>query len=166
WDKAAQDTTGLEAFFEKHKDNYKWDERAVVSQYSLSESAKELINQVREYAKTHTPTEVLAKFNPADGEMVVSYQSRTYEKGRNETLNKMNWEVGSQSAVSINKRDRSYNWMKIEEILPPAPKTLKEARGYVVADYQDYLEKKWLESLKKEFKVKVNDVAFNSLVKK
>ena len=35
-----------------------------------------------------------------------------------------------------------------------------------MADYQDYLEKKWLESLKKEFKVKVNDVAFNSLVKK
>ncbi|GAB4248283.1 MAG: peptidylprolyl isomerase [Saprospiraceae bacterium] len=166
WDKAAQDTTGLETFFEKHKDNYKWDERAVVSQYSLSESAKELINQVREYAKTHTPTKVLAKFNPADGEMVVSYQNHTYEKGRNETLNKLNWEVGSQSAVSINKRDRSYNWMKIEEILPPAPKSLQEARGYVVADYQDYLEKKWLESLKKEFKVKVNDVAFNSLVKK
>ncbi|MAT54141.1 MAG: peptidylprolyl isomerase [Saprospirales bacterium] len=166
WDKAAQDTTGLEAFFEKHKDNYKWDERAVVSQYSLSESTKELINQVREYARTHTPTEVLAKFNPEDGDQILSYQSRKYEKGRNETLNKMKWEVGSQSAVSINKRDRSYNWMKIEEILPPAPKSLQEARGYVVADYQDYLEKKWLESLKKEFKVKVNDVAFNSLVKK
>ncbi len=166
WDKAARDTSGLEAFFEKNKDNYKWGERAVVSQYALSNSAKELINQIREFAKTHTPTEVLAKFNPADGDQVLSYQRRTYEKGRNETLNKMKWEVGSQSAVSVNKRDRSYNWMKIEEILPPAPKSLKEARGYVVADYQDYLEKKWLENLRKEFTVKVNDVAFNSLIKK
>lgn len=165
WDKAAQDSSGLAAFFEKHKDNYQWDERAVVSQYSLSNSAKELINQIREFAKNHSPDEVLAKFNPADGDKILSYQRRTYEKGRNETLNKMKWEPGSMSAVSINKRDRSYNWMKIEEILPPAPKSLDEARGYVVADYQDFLEKKWLEQLKKEFKVKVNEAAFNTLVK-
>lgn len=166
WDKAAQDTVGLEAFFEEHKDNYHWDERAVVTHYSLSDSAKELINKVREFAATHTPEEVLAKFNHADGDRVLSYQSRTYEKGRNETLNKMPWEVGSMSAASINQRDRSYNWMKIEEILPPAPKSLHEARGYVVADYQDHLEKKWLETLKQEFKVKVNEKVFQSLVKK
>lgn len=166
WDKAAQDTVGLEAFFAKHKDNYKWDERAGVSQYSLSNKAKELINQVREFAKTNAPNDVLAKFNQADSTQVLSYQSRDYEKGRNETLNKMDWTPGSMSAVSVDKRDLSYNWMKIEEILPPELKPLKDARGYVVADYQDYLEKKWLENLRSEFKVKVNDVAFSSLIKK
>ncbi len=166
WDKAAQDTVGLEAFFEKNRDKYVWDERAVVSQYSLVNSAKELSNQIREFCKDHNPEEVLAKFNSADGEKILSYQTRTYEKGRNETLNKMPWEVGAMSPIEINRRDQSYNWMKIEEILPPQPKTLAEARGYVVADYQDYLEKQWLQQLKKEFKVKVNEVAFKSLIKK
>jgi len=78
----------------------------------------------------------------------------------------MPWEVGALSPVELSKQNHSYNFFKIEEILPPGQKTLKESRGYVVADYQDYLEKVWLEQLKKEYKVKVNDKVFNRLVKK
>jgi peptidyl-prolyl cis-trans isomerase SurA len=81
-------------------------------------------------------------------------------------VDKMEWKVGAVSAVEQSKRDKSYNYYKLEKLLPPGQKSLQEARGYVVADYQDYLEKRWLESLRKEYKVKMNEKVFNSMVKK
>ena len=48
--------------------------------------------------------------------------------------------------------------------MSPQPKTLAEARGYVVADYQDYLEKQWLEELRNAYRVRVNDEVFEELV--
>jgi peptidyl-prolyl cis-trans isomerase SurA len=165
WDKASADSVGLAAFFEKNKANYKWEERAVLSQYSLVEKAKDKINQVREFAKTNNPEAVLANFNTEE-DKILSRTEKQYEKGRNEVVDKMEWKAGALSAVEISKRDKSYNFFKLEEVLAPGQKTLAEARGYVVADYQDYLEKRWLESLRKEYKVKTNEKVFNSLVKK
>ena len=166
WDKASQDTVGLQAFYDGHKENFQWKKRAVISQYSLDAKAKDLGDSLREFAKNNTPEAVLEKFNQNGGEKIVSYQNKLYEENRNEVLNKMPWEVGALSPVELSKQNHSYNFFKIEEILPPGQKTLKESRGYVVADYQDYLEKVWLEQLKKEYKVKVNDKVFNRLVKK
>ncbi|MBI1225248.1 MAG: peptidyl-prolyl cis-trans isomerase [Bacteroidetes bacterium] len=165
WDKASADSVGLEAFYEKNKANYKWEERAVLSQYALVEKAKDKINQIREFAKHNDPETVLAKFN-TDEDKILSRTEKQYEKGRNEVVDKMEWKVGALSPVDISKRDKSYNFFKLEEILQPGQKTLLEARGYVVADYQDYLEKRWLESLRKEYKVKTNEKVFNSMVKK
>lgn len=165
WDKASTDTTGLQAFYNQNHSKYQWNERASISQYSLAERAMDKINQVREFSKNNSPAAVLEKYN-AEGDNVLSMQEKTFERGRNEVLDKMTWKVGELSAVEISKRDKSYNFFKIEEVLPPGQKSLQEARGYVVADYQDFLEKKWLEDLKKQYKVKVNDKVFNNLVKK
>ena len=81
-------------------------------------------------------------------------------------MDKMEWKVGQLSPVQINKRNKSYEFFKIEEILPPSQKSLKEARGYVVADYQDFLEAGWLKYLKNEYKVDINQKVFNKMVKK
>ena len=56
--------------------------------------------------------------------------------------------------------------MKVEKILDPSIKKLSEARGYVVADYQDFLEKQWLSELKKAYKVQTSKKVFKSLIKK
>ena len=56
--------------------------------------------------------------------------------------------------------------MKIETLLPPSEKTLKQARGYVIADYQDFLEKQWLEELRSQYKVDIDQKVFKGLVKK
>ncbi len=165
WDKASADSVGLEAFYNQHKENYKWEERAMLSQYALQETAKDKINQIREHAKHYGPDEVLAKFNTEEAK-ILSRTEKQYEKGRNEVVDKMEWAVGSLSPVDQSKRDKSYNFFKLEKLLPPGQKTLQEARGYVVADYQDHLEKKWLEMLRKEYKVKLNEKVFNSMVKK
>ena len=48
----------------------------------------------------------------------------------------------------------------------PTEKTLDEARGYVVAEYQDYLEKQWNEKMRREYPVKVNEKVFATMVSK
>ncbi|HFA51681.1 MAG TPA: peptidyl-prolyl cis-trans isomerase, partial [Bacteroidetes bacterium] len=166
WDKASQDTAGLQAFYDKNKEKYQWKERAAVSEYTVLQSAQDQLNQIREYSKTHDPDNVLEKFNEDGAKRNLSVKAKKYEKGRNEVLDKMTWKVGEVSAPQLNKRNKSISFFKIEELLPPGQKTLKEARGYVVADYQDYLEKGWLKSLKDQYKVKVNDKVFNKMVKK
>jgi len=165
WDKAAQDTAGLKAFFETVKGKYQWKERAVVSEYRLKDSAKRLHLQLREYAKTHSPEEVLAHFN-TDSTQVLFHRRRTFERGRNELLDKIpEWEPGALSISDVNKRDKSIFFYKIEEVLPPQPKTLEEARGYVIADYQDVLEAAWVEELRQEYPVEVNRAVFESLIR-
>ena len=78
----------------------------------------------------------------------------------------MKWEVGQLSASEVRARDKSINWLKIEAIKAPVTKTLQEARGYVVADYQDSLESEWIERLKKDYEVKINEKVFQSLIRK
>ena len=43
------------------------------------------------------------------------------------------------------------------------PEDAADVRGAVVADYQNELEKNWIESLHKKYKVKVNNKVFNKL---
>jgi peptidyl-prolyl cis-trans isomerase SurA len=37
-----------------------------------------------------------------------------------------------------------------------APETYKDVKGLVTADYQKHLEEKWVKSLRKKYKVKVD----------
>lgn len=164
WDKAAQDTTGLENFFKGVQGKYRWDERAVCSVYRIGLSHKEEADAIRAYAKEHTADEVKAKFNE-EGNVKVLVESATYEQHKSVEAKDMTWKVGALTDVVENKRSRSLTFKKIEEILPTANKELAEARGYVIADYQDQLERQWVEELRNSYKVKINDKVFQSLVK-
>ena len=54
---------------------------------------------------------------------------------------------------------------KIEKILPLGPKALEESKGYIIADYQDFLEKEWVDNLKKKYPVQVTKNIFEGLIK-
>ena len=90
----------------------------------------------------------------------------TYEHGKNQALDQMVWKAGSLSYNEEDKRTKGWSFMKIEEVIPAKPKTLEEARGYVIADYQDKLERDWVKELNERFKIKVNQGAFQKLVKR
>jgi len=162
WDKASQDTAGLANYYAKNKGKYKWKERARISQYSVTDVAA--TDKIRKAARKDNAQQVLSKFNK-DKE-VITIKELIIERGRNQKLDEMEWEVGKLSTVEVDKATKSFNFMKIEEILPAGDKKLADARGYVVADYQDFLEKKWIEDLKKAYSVKVNKKTFKNLTKK
>lgn len=166
WDKASQDTVGLEKYFSNNrgKRKYMWNERAEVSFYSLKKESASMLKKIRKYAKKRSPKKVLSKSNKK--QKVLTHRIEIVEQGKNEVVDGLPWKKGSISATEINKRDLSNNFLKIEKILPKSPKTLKEARGYVVADYQDHLEREWVKELKKTYKVDINRAAFETLIKK
>lgn len=166
WDKASQDSVGLEQYFATHKKNrkYFWNERAELSFYTLKKDEMKCLPKVRKYAKKKAPEKTLKKYNK-DGKKILSHRTEIVEQGKNKVVNDLPWKKGSISATEINKRDLSHNFLKIEKILPASPKTLKEARGYVVADYQDHLEREWVKELKKTYEIKINNEVFETLIK-
>jgi len=165
WDRANTDTIGLEKFFNENlKEKFKWDERAKVSIYTLKTTDAKVIEKVHTMATKKPSADVLKKFNKKGGDMV-AVMERVYEKGKNKDVDAI-WKAGALTAAKTDESTKTTNFMKVEEITPPTPKKLSEAKGYAVADYQDYLEKNWVEKLRAEYKVDIDRKVFESLIKK
>ncbi|MCB9355427.1 MAG: peptidylprolyl isomerase [Lewinellaceae bacterium] len=166
WDKANIDTAGLEKYFDANlKNKYNWDERARVSIYTLKTDDPKILADVRQYAAKKPAADVLKKFNKTEENETMTVLEKSYEKGKNKELGNL-WKAGAMTDARTDAGTKTSSFMKIEEIMPPMSKTLSEARGYAVADYQDYLEKQWIETLRKEYPVKVNEDVLMSLVQK
>ena len=164
WDRANTDTAGLQRYFdERLKNKYLWDERAVVSFYTLKSEDSTLLKKVREFAAKNEPEAVLKKFNKKE-EILVRLE-KTYEKGRNKDLDNI-WRAGGMSEPKKDAATKTASFIKVERLLPPSPKALSDARGYAVADYQDYLEKQWVEQLRTQYPVKVNEEVLQALIKR
>ncbi|MBL7826503.1 MAG: peptidylprolyl isomerase [Saprospiraceae bacterium] len=165
WDRANSDSVGLEDYYRINlSQKYKWDERARVSIYSLKTDDTKIIDNVRAFAASNPSAAVVKKFNTPDNELVTVIE-KSYERNKNKELGQL-WKTGDMTDSKIDPGTKTSSFQKIEEIMPPTGKTLAEARGYAVADYQDYLEKKWIEDLRKEYPVKVSEEVLKGLIKK
>ena len=165
WDKASTDSIGLAAFYADNPNKYNWKERAVVDLYTLRSGNESKVKDiVVMIGNGKTPEAVLTEINKED-KQILSVQEKVYERDRNENLDRVNWKTGAVTAALKNDRTRSTSFMVIKEVKPPSVKSLDEARGYVIADYQDFLEKKWLEELNANYKVEKNDKVFKNLIK-
>lgn len=101
------------------------------------------------------------KFNKGEKPLITTREI-LYEHGKNTAVDQMAWKEGTLSYSEEDKRNNGWNFLKIEEVLPPTAKTLDEARGYVIADYQDKLEQEWIKELSATYKIKVNQSAFQN----
>ena len=93
-------------------------------------------------------------------------------------MNLLRCKAHSGQIVSISYTDRfgicfhkfdgtSYGIINVKEVYDqPTQKTLSEARGYVISDYQEYLEKQWIQNLESSYPLKINETALKSMVKK
>lgn len=165
WDKANTDTVGLQKHFDSElKMKYKWDERAKVVFYTIKTDDPAVVGKVREFAAKKSSDEVLKKFNKKGKPEVLTVMDKLYEKGKNKDLGPL-WKAGDMNDVRFDAGTKTASFFKIEQIIPPTPKVLSEARGYAVADYQDFLEKKWIQDLRKAYPVVLNEAVLKSLVR-
>lgn len=162
WDKASQDTLGLKTFYEGHKDNYLWKSRADLYTYTIHTDDENLTKKIYKFAQKKDHKALIENFNKEN--QIISFSRHKYELG-NKELSGINWKSGALSDLILDDDKRTSQFKKIDDILSKSPKTLDEARGYVIADYQEFLEKNWVELLKKEFKIDLDKKVFKNLIK-
>lgn len=140
-----------------------WNERAMVNEYTVKSNDEALIKTIYAYSGKKSQENLFKKFNKK--QTLVTFEKDYLEK-ESEEMKSLSWTANFLTPFNIDKEKGITTWKKVEKILPPSQKTLEEARGYVIADYQDYLEKEWVAQLQKEYKVVVNQEVFDSLIKK
>ncbi len=85
-----------------------------------------------------------------------------FSRGDHEVVDKVTWKTG---VYELTHNGQLY-YVDIQDIKEPRPKAYEEARGYVINDYQKYLEKQWVEELRQKYKVEVIDKEVQKLIKK
>jgi peptidyl-prolyl cis-trans isomerase SurA len=164
WDRASEDTTGLKMFYEKNKDRYKWDDRAVIHIIQIDTTDKKLAEEIYKFSKKNPVDKLIEKYDPE--KHFINYQKNVVEKKSTEGYKGLTFSKGSLTDLNLDPGLTSYSYKKIEDILPSNYKSIDEARGYIIADYQDYLEMALVEELRSKYPVKINDDVFANLVKK
>ncbi len=162
WDKAQKDEAGLEAFFKKHKKDYKWEQpRFKGIAYRTREAADiaNVKNAVKDVAFDKW-ADVLRKTFNADSVLRIRVEKGIFKKGDNALVDREAFGVDT-----VAKPMKDYPHTAVYGKVLKAPKELSDVRALVVADYQDYLEKQWVADLRKQFAVKVNDDVLNTVNK-
>jgi peptidyl-prolyl cis-trans isomerase SurA len=165
WGKATKDTAGLQAFYEQNKNKYMWKERANVDIFNCSDM--KICEEAHKLAqKRKADDDIEKKLNKEGSKSKVSILSGKYEKGQYDVVDKTDWKKGLTPVTKLGNDSSSYQFVDVKAIVQPEPKSLKEAKGYVVSDYQTYLEDKWLAGLHQKYPIVVNEQVFQSLIKK
>jgi peptidyl-prolyl cis-trans isomerase SurA len=158
WDKASKDSTGLDAFHAAHRNDYMWDERLEVATVMLDSASVNQLATIKKWAAKKPLTVVAEKAAKKGIGMQVT--RKIYQK-EDQLPEGLTWAAGQKADLPDGR-----GFVSVEKIIPPTPKTMDEARGYIIADYQDQLEKDWVTSLQAKYPVQVNDAVLMSLVKK
>ena len=158
WDKASKDSTGLDAFHAAHRNDYMWDERLEVATVMLDSASMNQLATIKKWAVKKPLTVVSEKAAKKGIGMQVT--RKVYQK-EDQLPEGITWAAGQKADLPDGR-----GFVSVEKIIPPTPKTMDEARGYIIADYQDQLEKDWVASLQAKYPVKVDDAVLMSLVKK
>ncbi len=160
WEKAKTDTIGLQNFYEAKKNNYRWGNR--LDALILSSTKKDIAKQAQKLLKQGKSAEFIKeKFNLNDKVEVMS-NAGIFEENSDALPKGLEKKDGVSGII---KDGEYYFVVKINKHLEAGPKTLDEAKGKVVNDYQQYLEEKWVSDLKQEFKVDIHQPAFEKVKK-
>jgi peptidyl-prolyl cis-trans isomerase SurA len=161
WDKAASDSAGLKRYFNDHKNNYWWQNSVSGMLFTatnekngqdLEEKLKSDINNWRSIAETY------------DGNVIVD--SGRFEIEQLALPADYKYTPRTFTPFIRNQSDTSVSFLYVLQPFPDrASRTFDEAKGYVINDYQVFLEEQWLTQLKKKYPIKVNETVFRTLLK-
>lgn len=155
WEKSKTDTIGLQKFYDTHKENYKWLERYDAVVYSSTD--KDVIAKAKKFLKKKKTTEYIKEQLNSKEKVNIMSKTGVFEKG-NDVLPKT---LASKKGISDVLHEGNYYYVvKLNEVKPAGLKTLDESRGRVINDYQQFLEERWADELRKEFTLKVNQDVF------
>ncbi len=159
WEKSEKDTIGLINYFEVNKRKYAWKKRAKLSIASCTSIEKAKL--VKQYLEENKTIDQIKNFINEGATIHVLFSVGTIEEGSSKLPK--NYEITIGVSKIYNEKNNQYIIIKTDKIILPSSKKIDETRGEVINDYQIYLENKWVEDLRKKYKIKLNKKTLKKL---
>ena len=153
WNKASEDTLGQRNYYEKNALKYQGGNR--VRARIFSTPTKSIVEDFKHKINNgDTLRDIdLKKFKSVQ-------PFRNYEKGESKIIDKLNWVTGLQEV----ELDKNYYLIEISQLVAPGVKSFEEARAGVISDFQNELEQKWLNELRKKYPVVIDNKGKKSVL--
>jgi peptidyl-prolyl cis-trans isomerase SurA len=161
WDKASSDSAGLKKHYTANKNKYWWENSA----------SAVLFTAMHDTIATQFKSKLQNNIG-AWREIVDAYNGNVIaDSGRFELsqlpASSITFTPGSFTSFTRNEGDSSVSFAYIIKLFPQREqRNFEDARGYVINDYQQYLENAWVAELRKKYPVVINEAVFRSLVQK
>ncbi|MEP6750985.1 MAG: peptidylprolyl isomerase, partial [Bacteroidota bacterium] len=158
WDKASADSVGLKNYYNNNKNKYWWEASADVILFTCSDSA----NAVKaKKSFEDAPANWKTLVQNADG--TIQADSGRFELTQLPVSVSNNRKAGTITEPVKNATDNITSFAYVVKIYNDRmPRNFEDARGFVINDYQAFLEDKWIATLKKKYPVKVNEAVLQS----
>jgi peptidyl-prolyl cis-trans isomerase SurA len=158
WTRAKTDTTGIFTYFKNNQINYQWKKRFEVDIFSSTN--KSIIEKTQQFLNKGKSLDFIKEKLNKDGKVNVMVKSGLFEEEYDILSYYPNALKGVTSIVS---KDNYYFVVNIKEVKEAGDKDFTDCKGKVISDYQQFLESNWVNELRKEFEVKVNQDVFNKV---
>ena len=159
WDKASKDEKGLKKFFKKNKRQYSWSEprfKGIVVQCSNDSIARVAEARLKELDYEES-AKVLNKELNTGSERVIKVKRGLFVKGDNEIVD---YSVFGGKPYFDEVFPVSF---ATGRLLKKGPENYTDVKGQVTSDYQQKLEKDWVKSLDKKYKVEINQEVVSTI---
>lgn len=158
WKAGTTDSLGVQEFFKANQENYFFNERidAVVASSANIDDIK-IVAQLLKQGES--PEQIKDRININD-EVHVIFTSAKMDVNHQAIPKDFIFKKGLSDILTHNG---AYVVVEVKKVLPKTLKTLDEAKGKVVSDFQDNKEKNWLKALSKKYKVEINQDALSNV---
>lgn len=156
WEKASKDREGLEAFFEKNKDKYAWENpkfKGILIQVA-NDSIANLVKQDLKTVAADTLIRTMVKKYKRD----IKIEKVLVSSGENLLVDALVFNMNPY----FQNPDKKYPvYFTFNEKLISAPEDVNDIKGQATVDYQAELEAQWISELKSKYKVTLNNKVLN-----
>ena len=151
WDKAAKDEQGLTDYFNAHRGDYGWTKPHVkgILVQATNDSVADLVRAALKDANGDDAIKAVRKQFAGKA----SIDRILMEEGQNAMVDNV---MFGGAPVKPNNKKYTVYFLFDPKVLN-APETMTDVRSLVTGDYQNQLERDWVESLKSRYPVKVNE---------
>lgn len=160
WTKAQNDTKALQQLFTDNPSKYQW-ETPRYKGYVIHAKDKSTLKKVKELIKRYpnqdTLGQILIQKLNSDSIKNIYIEKGLWGKGENGFIDRTIFKTKN------NREIIGYPEFVISGKLINSPETFEDVRGLLISEYQTILEKEWIESLRKKYKVEINDDVLKSI---
>ena len=160
WDAVKEDSIGLQKHYQENKGSYSWPKR--IDANVISSSSKDILEKAKlSLEKGIDIDSIKSELNKNNIQnIIVSSGKFTKEdKALPEGF------IFKKGISEIYIQNESYHIVLVKEVLEATEKSFNEAKGRVISEYQEVVEKNWITNLRSKYAVDVNQKTLKKVKK-